>query len=1281
MVFGGKLRFSAILRPKLEEDVEEDGKVDVKEDVEEDSSDQPSGGRKRKKKPPPKPKTKAAKEAGLTCFEAVKAYFEKNWFIDRWIPRFTDIGMPSDQSRDGPWNTNNWAETAFKQFNSIFLDNKHNKRRLIELNLDANAIWEADLVHSVPASETALPETFKIERIRYQQAGKACVDILAARLLKSNGPIADWLAAEAATECKKPGAVEATGRMREDDNADKELYSILNRLAKTATEKNVATTLNIKFINFVNFGDFRVLNSRGRPKAIRPMGPWRRLTRPVKEAVPGIYSHSPRFSKKRGPPKMPRLMWNSLFPANGRLLNSRRAAFMKRYHGAKAGHGESSSESGDGPELPAHRNQQPHDDDRFLNSEDLSIAASNFSHWFPSEYEMRMDEMDVFNVCLNNSDFADQAGIIFLYGSPHIPFAEKLRSLDWSQPLSIDRVCSLSSFIAATLMAATAPRKENGIFGRFTRETDQPQYQPAGFLSIGLRHWTVWHHTLNLPGGGPPYVRWFNSLPPPESDLPLIQKDIQDQRIVQQYFVRPRNSAPPPQECWDTYVPVHLGLQHDPHSCGFWSVYVAFAIILGFNPDNAAAHSLNARDIKELTGTIYSSFVGHTVGVPMDIIQNLFAKFQPTVLLSNHGPDAIMSRRPENMARAVIQDSPAQPRTPEAQSSSSGHSNTGAPDLGTNAHEADPVLFADYHELTPTGVLNPATVWVVGNAQMTPTHMKNLVNGGLVSDGIIDAFFFCYVLDILIEEGAFVEHLPFHFMAREEAVPLIDGPRAKDKTKGMPPPQPSNARRGVRKSWFPEFDVFTKERLIVPVFWKTMKHWLLAVVFFKETKVRIYDSIYQSSGTRARAVYHRLMEMLLWEHLQRFDTPLSNAWGPWLQSEVAPSVPQQNNAVDCGIFCISFGMAVAEGVNLPHADSFKYTPMDATKNRIRFANRLCIGIQADSNNHKALGLVPRSPTRPVSPALSSSSPRPVETFENEPTPEISSEVPSSTGTHEEQTLPLIDRFVLMRPAGATTGIFFPARIVSMTPSGVGLEWFCEPLLLHPALRISGEFKCSIQEWKYAANQRLSPTELAPLKWPAALAHWSREFRPFIPTSNASEGLLDHLESRIPELVSALLGDKVADHGLTLILEDARQDQAEFLRRTVTSIWRPCPRQSAILEATVGQVVSMVRYPAEPAEPTSVRELWGQAEDLASVRRLADVMIWVLGVGFLTHTDSTTVYEALRKDLIRRPQMDVEHIWRAYQSACRLNLTGGEVHPTLQIIVPGILVPDVEIVPA
>ena len=113
--------------------------------------------------------------------------------------------MPEGQSRDGTWNTNNWAETVFKQFNAIFLDNKHNKRyeflklpefrqthlrpsidrlahtilhqhlkffvyfptpnrpakkEFIALHTEANRLWEKDMVEAVADA----PNSFAVNR-------------------------------------------------------------------------------------------------------------------------------------------------------------------------------------------------------------------------------------------------------------------------------------------------------------------------------------------------------------------------------------------------------------------------------------------------------------------------------------------------------------------------------------------------------------------------------------------------------------------------------------------------------------------------------------------------------------------------------------------------------------------------------------------------------------------------------------------------------------------------------------------------------------------------------------------------------------------------------------------------------------------------------------------------------------------------------------------------------------------------------------------------------------
>ncbi|KAK7015046.1 hypothetical protein R3P38DRAFT_2544135 [Favolaschia claudopus] len=145
----------------------------------------------------PQPNTKKAKNAGKPVLQVVQEYFDQNWFVEPWIKLFTDIGMPPGQSRDDTWNTNNWAETAFKQFNAVFLDNKHNKRidqlasiilnhhlpyfcffptpdrgpskAFLQLNHDANKLWETEMV-----TPSAVPDTFMVRRVEYVLLSRLC---------------------------------------------------------------------------------------------------------------------------------------------------------------------------------------------------------------------------------------------------------------------------------------------------------------------------------------------------------------------------------------------------------------------------------------------------------------------------------------------------------------------------------------------------------------------------------------------------------------------------------------------------------------------------------------------------------------------------------------------------------------------------------------------------------------------------------------------------------------------------------------------------------------------------------------------------------------------------------------------------------------------------------------------------------------------------------------------------------------------------------------------------
>lgn len=87
--------------------------------------------------------------------------------------------------------------------------------------------------------------------------------------------------------------------------------------------------------------------------------------------------------------------------------------------------------------------------------------------------------------------------------------------------------------------------------------------------------------------------------------------------------------------------------------------------------------------------------------------------------------------------------------------------------------------------------------------------------------------------------------------------------------------------------------------------------------------------------------------------------------------KIAPPVPQQDNAVDCAIFTIAFGVGVMEG-QLPDNSDFEYTPRNAQDDRVRIANRLNEGICGDPENTPDLFPPVSLSAPPPSPALSTS---------------------------------------------------------------------------------------------------------------------------------------------------------------------------------------------------------------------------------------------------------------------------------------------------------------------
>ncbi|KAJ7022466.1 hypothetical protein C8F04DRAFT_1194464 [Mycena alexandri] len=79
----------------------------------------------------------------------------------------------------------------------------------------------------------------------------------------------------------------------------------------------------------------------------------------------------------------------------------------------------------------------------------------------------------------------------------------------------------------------------------------------------------------------------------------------------------------------------------------------------------------------------------------------------------------------------------------------------------------------------------------------------------------------------------------------------------------------------------------------------------------------------------------------------------------------------------------------------------------------------------------------------------------------------------------------------------------------------------------------------------------------------------------------------------------------------------------------------------------------------------------------TVYLLGSTMLWALAIAFLTATDSASSYRAIREGRVRWPRMEIQLIWAAYQEVCELPVRS-EPHPTLQIVVPGISIPDLQV---
>ncbi|KAK7013538.1 hypothetical protein R3P38DRAFT_2788427 [Favolaschia claudopus] len=417
-------------------------------------------------------------------------------------PLFTDIGMPPGQSRDDTWNTNNWAETAFKQFNTVFLDNKHNKRidqlasvilnhhlpyfrffptpdrtpakAFVQLNDNANRIWETEMV-----SPSGQPEEFIVKRVidhkpvqktvvltplsctcdDYMYSGKACVDILAARILRKNGPNANWKVVEAETESPaaraKPSLSKSKSKPKSNSQSQTKSRSKLK--GKAASKANT--------------------QSDGPRTGKLPNDAT------IEAELDTVFSKLRQFDeneKEQEPEPMNELrLWGLAYRAV-QLEQLRR----HRMRGASAPSTLPPSPSPPPPPPPPPPLPpplSPNDNDQFLNAEDLALAnLENVFSWLNPTYKLRLDEVAVFVALLNNSVIAIEEGFVFLAGPPRMGIRDHLRRIDWSQPLTVLQTIGPRS----TILCARTRRDLYGpILSTLLRKTTYPPstYNTSGF--------------------------------------------------------------------------------------------------------------------------------------------------------------------------------------------------------------------------------------------------------------------------------------------------------------------------------------------------------------------------------------------------------------------------------------------------------------------------------------------------------------------------------------------------------------------------------------------------------------------------------------------------------------------------------------------------------------------------------------------------------------------------------------------------------------------------------
>ncbi|KAJ7759511.1 hypothetical protein B0H16DRAFT_1816029 [Mycena metata] len=442
-------------------------------------------------------------------------------------------------------------------------------------------------------------------------------------------------------------------------------------------------------------------------------------------------------------------------------------------------------------------------DDGAFQAEELSMYSGDLQRWAPLEYLMRVEEGTQWALLLNCSEIARREGWWFVVGYPQCITPNLIERLRWSISVDVEELRSRKLGYLADVLA------------------DRPNNQLKHLVCLHLRfgHWSVFHHDLTLDE--PRTVRLnplqenseWNELEPG-----LRQVDIQDQAVLRTYLNHCRaavGSEPWPavkiEDIDTSYKEIFLSIQRsDSTTCGFWCILIVFSLLFQLDLEHPLIHSMDhmPADLKELLAPIYGAFGADPVGVPVELLQQLFFKLEPafdfTSLQNLH-----FSERPAGHERLDPHRAMAGPAL-----LAMGPRAPPIPSLALGPAVLDPgvsdLLVDNMKDAT----------WLIGDRPQhrpSSSNIRDLVGGGKLHNVVMDAFLDLFVQDLHAEGWVGPSFLITDSIVGNELQTLSKNPA------GMPPKRTGKTGKD-RQYWFQQ-DIFLLDALLIPWFWT--KHWML----------------------------------------------------------------------------------------------------------------------------------------------------------------------------------------------------------------------------------------------------------------------------------------------------------------------------------------------------------------------------------------------------------------------------------------------------------------------